>query len=134
MSPGQIRSSTLVELHVPDFGAVERYYGGLGFSKEFQEPEYRVYRLQDNLLCFFGGSEGVYAHSYFKKFGANAPRGVGVEIILLVNNLDELFTRADQLNSVVAPISARAWGARDFRAGDPFGYYLRFTEPYRVVR
>ena len=121
-----------VELHVPDFTAVRSFYGALGFAIEREErgdDGYLVLRRGSALLAFWPGSAKVTGHAYFSRFPADAPRGVGVEIVVAVPDLDELYDRARQAGCVVGALTSRAWGLRDFRVADPFGYYIRFTEP-----
>jgi len=57
------------------------------------------------------------------------PRGLGVEIVLEVDDLDELHGRLTGLGSDVSPLKTQDWGLRDFRVLDPDGYYLRITTP-----
>lgn len=123
-----------VELHVPDFAPVRAFYGHLGFSVEREEAGadgYLVMRRSGTLLAFWSGSPAVFGHSFFSRYAADAPRGVGVEIIIEVEDLDTLYAEARAFAEIVAPLQDRPWGARDFRVADPFGYYLRITEPPR---
>lgn len=126
-------NAALVELHVPDFGPVKDFYGALGFHVEREEhpPDgYLVLALDGNLLAFWPGSSLVDRHPYFGD--AEAKPGHRVEIVLMVEDLDAAHERASRLGAVVAPLVRRPWGVRDFRAADPFGFYLRFSEPHDV--
>jgi lactoylglutathione lyase len=59
----------------------------------------------------------------------SGPRGVGVEIVIEVDDVDTAFTRAR--NAAVAhgghvePMAARPWEQADFRLIDPDGYNVR---------
>ena len=120
-----------VELHVPDFAPVRSFYGRLGFSVVRDEPGpdgYLVLRHEQNAIAFWPGSEAVRSHPFFSRHPAGTPRGHGVEIVITTSELDALYERATDLESVVEPLRMRPWGARDFRIADPFGYYLRITE------
>ena len=131
-------NTSFVELHVPDFNVVKRFYGELGYQVRWEEPAkgaegYLVLQLEGNILAFWPGTESVYDHAFFKKFPKETPRGYGVEIVVSVTNLGELYERASQLKSVVAELQTRPWGLKDFRIKDPLGYYVRFTEPDNIL-
>ena len=53
----------------------------------------------------------------------------GVEIVIEVADVAALYESARGFAEIVAPLERRPWGARDFRVADPFGFYLRITEP-----
>jgi len=59
-------------------------------------------------------------------------QGVGIEIGIVVADLDKAYAAAVQFQDKGWPISTgivrRPWGVRDFRVLAPDGYYLRFTE------
>lgn len=120
-----------IELHVPDFGPVKDFYGRLGFRVEREEAGddgYLVMRRGTIALAFWSGSAAVARHSFFGRFPVGTPRGVGVEIIVEVEDVEALYEAVRASLRVVAPLQRRPWGARDFRLEDPFGYYLRITE------
>lgn len=130
------RTTTLIELHVPDFRPVREFYGRLGFRVVRDEPAserggYLVLARGENVLRFWPGTERASEHSYFRAFPAGSARGYGVEIVLPVDDLDDLYETALASGVVVDELRLRPWGARDFRLADPFGFYLRFTEPTR---
>lgn len=55
-------------------------------------------------------------------------RGLGVEIVLEVVDVDEWHTRVGASgHPILEPLQDRPWGLRDFRIADPDGYYLRIT-------
>jgi hypothetical protein len=60
-------------------------------------------------------------------------RGLGLELVVIVADLDQAFAKAigfkQQGWKLSAGIGRRPWGARDFRILSPDGYYLRFSEP-----
>jgi hypothetical protein len=123
----------MVELHVPDFAPVRRFYGALGYSvvREEEPSEgrgYLVMRLEGNTLCFWGGSDGIYRHEYFGRFPQTTPPGFGVEIVLQVADLARYYERIKDKVAVSEAPRRRPWGLEDFRLCDPFGFYLRVTE------
>lgn len=133
-----IPNKVLIELHVPDFQKVKEYYLKLGFDIVWErKPEdfkgYLVLRMTDNILCFWAGNEKVYQHPIFKEYRKEIPRGIGVEIILMVENIEAFYEKVKDSANVVEPLTGRPWGLKDFRARDPFGYYLRFTEPHDIL-
>jgi predicted enzyme related to lactoylglutathione lyase len=130
---GGAPASAPVELHVPDFEPVRRFYAALGFTVEREETGedgYLVLRHGDARLAFWPGSAKVWDHGYFRGFPRDTPRGYGVEVVLTVTDLDTLHARAASAGCVVRELGLRAWGLRDFRIVDPNGYYIRFTEAH----
>ena len=67
---------------------------------------------------------------YFTPHIDRAPRGVGVEIVIEVDDVDAVLAAAEASGlNIVKPMQDRPWKARDFRLADPDGYFLRFTSP-----
>lgn len=130
-APGQ---PGFVELHVPDLSRAREYYTALGGSVVRDEPDdghgaYLVIEIEDNVIAFWGGSASrVGSHSYFSSWPPATKRGYGVEVVLLVRDVDRMYERATRIGRIVAPLSTRPWGVRDFRVEDPFGVYLRVSE------
>jgi len=136
MKPAQ--NTVLVELHVPDFEIVKEYYGRLGFEiiRERQpqgKQGYLVLKMQDNILCFWAGNEHVYEQSYFAQFPENTKRGYGVEIIIMVADVEKYYARVRDIANVVKELGMRSWGLKDFRIVDPFGFYIRITSFHNVL-
>ncbi len=131
-------NSILLELHVPDFEKVKEFYGKLGFEVVWErKPEekkgYLVIRRDNNILCFWPGNEYVKEQSYFKDFPSDTKRGYGVEIVIMVNDIDSLYKKAETFCNIVDKLQTQPWGLKDFRIEDPFGFYLRFTEPHNIL-
>jgi catechol 2,3-dioxygenase-like lactoylglutathione lyase family enzyme len=126
-------TDVLIELHVPDFEKILVFYPLLGFEVAWSEPNYLVLRRGVSVLCFYGGSEEVSEHSYFSKFPKSSPRGYGVEIVLFEEKIESLFEKLKPVVQVVSDLQSRHWGVRDFRIADPFGFYIRVSEPYDTV-
>lgn len=130
-------NKSVLELHVPDFVTIKEFYSGLGFKIVWErEPEdykgYLVLELDGNTLCFWAGNEKVYEQEYFRRFSKVTPRGYGVEIVIMVDDVDAFYRKhIDKLN-VVEELQKRPWGLIDFRAVDPAGYYLRFTSEHDI--
>lgn len=138
----QIKNNLIVELHVPDFAKVKKFYSYLGFAVALEqapaeEPGYLVLKkessLGDTLLNFYGGDERSYEQSFFKQFPKNTQRGYATEITIPV--ADVVLEYGQVLKgipeSVVRELKDLADGEtlwKDFRLVDPFGYYIRVTE------
>jgi|JI10StandDraft_1071094.scaffolds.fasta_scaffold86145_5 hypothetical protein len=134
-----LKSDVMIELHVPDFGVAKDFYGSLGYEvvweKQPQGPDgYMVMRSGASILNFYCGSDDVYDHSYFKKFPKDTPRGYGVEIIIPITDIKSFYTKYTSVfpDSVVSGLSSKH-SHQDFRAIDPFGFYIRFVERYNWV-
>ncbi len=131
-------NSVLLELHIPDFNKAKEFYSNLGFKVVWErKPEgkkgYLVIKRGDNILCFWPGNEEVWNQEYFYKFPKDTKRGYGVEIVILVDDIEILYKQVEKFAKVVEELKIKPWGLRDFRIEDPFGYYLRFSEPYDVL-
>ncbi len=133
--------NAMLELHVPDFDITENFYSQLGFKtlwkrdpKQEREPEtgYLVMQMEDNIICFWCGTDAVYAQSYFQQFPQNTPRGYGVELVLQTSNLEALYQKFENHPNITSKLQTRPWGLQDFRLTDPWGYYLRITSLHDV--
>ena len=71
---------------------------------------------------------------YFTREIASVRRGLGVEIVLEVDDVDAWNRRVVASgHPVFEPPHERPWDLRDFRVVDPDGYYLRLTSRSRDV-
>lgn len=130
-----------IELHVPDFDIAKDFYSKLGFQVVSDDGlvdgvGYFVMERNGTMINFYGGSDKVYGQSYFKKFPKNTARGFEVELTIPipVEEIDRYFTevKSNVPENVVQDLIVkkdRSLTWRDFRVADPFGFYLRFTEP-----
>lgn len=136
-------TDTTVELSVDNFEKAKNFYGKLLFEvvwedtpKAGQQNGYLVMKLNNSVLCFFCGNEEVYNHLYFKNFPKNTKRGYGVEISIPIEQIDEyyqLISKKIDEHHIYQPLEEKPWGKKDFRIEDPFGYFLRFNEPWNVL-
>jgi len=136
MKPAQ--NNVLLELHVPDFEKVKEYYQKLGFEIIWErQPEgfkgYLILKMGDNILCFWAGNEHVYEQPFFSKFSTETQRGYGVEIVIMVENIEAYYKKVKDYANVVEELVTQPWGLKDFRTEDPFGYYLRFTSYHNIL-
>jgi hypothetical protein len=84
-----------LELHVPNFAQVKEYYGAMGFKIVWErEPDgvkgYLVMSLEDTTICFWAGTDAVYEQPYFKRFPRDTPRGYGVELVIMVDDIETI--------------------------------------------
>ena len=129
----------MLELHVPDFELTKKFYGDLGYRVIWEKkPEgrkgYMVMRNGDSILNFYCGNEHVYEQTYFRRFSKDTKRGYGVEIVIPLDDIKELYRKVEKKykNQIVEPLMKR-FDKLDFRMLDPFGFYLRFVERYDWV-
>lgn len=120
----------IAELHVTDFERALEFYTLLGFTLRRREERYVVLELGSSLLTLYGGAPDVAGHSYFGRFAADTKRGYAVEICVFVDDVCGMHERLKDEGCIVQPLTLRPWGRRDFRVEDPFGFYLRISEPY----
>lgn len=127
-----------IELHVPNFDQVLDFYGKLGFEKAWMRQQedvgdYLVMQRDGVIINFWPGNKEVWDQSYFKSFPNDTKRGYGVEIVIPVESIDEFYDQVKQFAKVVKELRKQPWGLKDFRVEDPFGFYLRFTEPHNIL-
>ena len=136
-------TDTTIELSVDNFQTAKDFYTKLGFQIVWEDPAiegqqngYMVMKIGNSVLCFFCGNKEVYNHIYFKQFPKTTKRGYGVEISIPTENIDEYYnlvvSKIDN-KYIYQPLEEKPWGKKDFRVEDPFGYFLRFNEPWNVL-
>jgi lactoylglutathione lyase len=121
------------ELFVDDVGSTVLFYGatlGLAPPPNWSSDGYVPLRAG-------GVTIGVQEHTklpvghHFSPAHLAGPRGVGVEIVVEVDDVDRAYAlasrEAERNGGQIEPISEQPWGARDFRLIDPDGYYVRVT-------
>ncbi len=116
------------ELFVRDIDASLRFYvEQLGFRTVRRESSFAVVVLGDAHLLLATPDEAVPA---MESWLASGPRGVGLNIRIMVDAVDALYQLAsDRGATVVREIDDRVYGLRDFIIADPDGFLLRFASP-----
>jgi catechol 2,3-dioxygenase-like lactoylglutathione lyase family enzyme len=134
-----LRSDILLELHVPSFEKAKEFYSKLGYEVVWEKPAdadngYLVMRNGESIINFYCGTDEVYRHDYFSRFAADTPRGYGVEIIIPISNITPFYEKFGEMfpKNIIKKLS-NTYTKPDFRAVDPFGFYLRFVERYNWV-
>lgn len=127
-----------LELHVPDFSITQDFYTKLGFKVVWQRKksdagDYMVMERNGTILNFWPGNEHVWEQSYFKNFPRDTKRGYGVEIVYTVEDVHDYYSQVKEFANIVEELKKQPWGRWDFRFEDPFGYYLRVTEPHDIT-
>lgn len=110
----------------------------LGFKVVWERvPEeakgYLVLDRDGVTICFWGGNEAIFEQPYFKRFSKDTLRGYGVELVIMVDDIEDYYKEVKDQITVVEPLVDQPWGLQDFRAIDPFGYYLRFTSKHNIL-
>lgn len=129
---------TEVELHVADVERSLAFYLALGFIVTRRWEDWLRIERDGAALVLFGDAYVRGHDHYFTPFIDRAPRGVGVELVIEVEDLEAVRSAADAAVTAGAgaarlakDITTRDWKARDFRLADPDGFFLRFTTPLR---
>jgi catechol 2,3-dioxygenase-like lactoylglutathione lyase family enzyme len=121
---------TGVELHVADVERSLAFYQALGFTVERRWEDWIRLDRDGADLVLFGDAYVRGRDHYFTPHIDREPRGVGVEIVIEVDDVDAVLAAAEAAGlNIVKPMQDRPWKARDFRLADPDGYFLRFTSP-----
>jgi len=131
-------NDVVLELHVPDFEKAKEFYRKLGFEVVWErKPDgfkgYLVMKMSKSILCFWAGNDEVYNHPYFKLFSKDTKRGYAVEIVIFVEDIEEYYRKVKKFAKVVEELVLQPWGDKDFRIEDPFGFYIRFSNPYNTL-
>lgn len=119
---------THVEFHVADVDASIAFYAAFGFTVVRRWKDWALLDL-DGARLTIQGDAYARSHPHYFTDHLDGPRGIGVEVAVEVADLDAAFETATRLGAVVKGLQDRSWGARDFRIGDPDGYFVRFTTP-----
>jgi uncharacterized glyoxalase superfamily protein PhnB len=145
MSPTLIQNNLILELHIPSFAPAREFYSKFGFTEIDYDPisgggtsdlGYFEMKREDPLgrtqLNFYGDKKSVAGHAHFSEFPPDTPRGYGVEITIPVTDVERLWQDVGSHlspSSISEPLTIKRWGKRDFRVVDPYGFYVRFTQP-----
>ena len=129
---GQNADGNQMELHVEFFVAdLERsrdfYTRVLGFAITRQKDDgFTELRRGSAVLAL--NSETILNLDHPARPGANERIGKGVEIVLVVEDLDAVYEQvlASQW-PLSTPMTDQPWGMTDFRVLDPDGVYIRLT-------
>ncbi len=121
--------SLRLELFVVDMDRAIRFYQEvLGFALLRREPDYASLGHGEVLFGLGPVAKLPAAGGYFTRSRLTQERGLGVEIVLEV---DDVSTAYDAVRAsghpILEPLQDRPWGLTDFRIADPDGYYLRIT-------
>ena len=119
-----------LELFVEDMdAAIDFYTRVLGFEFVRSEPGYYASLRNGAVVLGLGPVSKLPAQGgYFTRDIADQRRGLGVEIVLEVDDVDAWRRRVLASGCPVFELlQERPWGLRDFRIVDPDGYYLRST-------
>ena len=119
-----------LELFVEDVEASIAFYTRvLAFEVARHGPgDYASLRLGGVLFGLGTVAKLPEEGGYFRRDISDHRRGLGVEIVLEVDDVDGWHDRvAASGHPILEPLRDRPWGLRDFRISDPDGYYLRIT-------
>ncbi len=131
-SEGEVSSSAglRLELFVEDMEATISFYTQvLAFALVRHEAgSYASLRSGSVILGIGPIAKLPEEGGYFTRDISSHQRGVGVEIVLEVDDVDRWHDRVTASGyPILEPLQERPWGLRDFRLADPDGYYLRIT-------
>jgi lactoylglutathione lyase len=119
-----------LELFVEDMAdSIAFYTQVLAFEVARHEPDdYASLRWGDAILGIGAVAKLPEEGGYFGRNISSHRRGLGVEIVLEVDDVEEWHARVGTSgHPTLEHLQDRPWGLRDFRIADPDGYYLRIT-------
>ncbi|MDO8617028.1 MAG: VOC family protein [Dehalococcoidia bacterium] len=111
------------ELFVPDVPAAVRFYvDRLGFRLLREDSTFAI--------VYLGPAVVMLAHESLYGQAVRAPRGLAIDVRIMVPDVDAVRERCRQQGvTVVHEIADREYGLRDFIISDPNGFRLRFASP-----
>jgi lactoylglutathione lyase len=121
------------ELFVDDVEASVRFYAAtLGLAPPETWSSDGYVPLRGGVVTIgVQNAANLPADHHFSRERLAGPRGVGLEIVIEVADVERAYSlashEAERHHGRIEPISDRPWGARDFRLIDPDGYYVRVT-------
>jgi lactoylglutathione lyase len=118
-----------LELFVKDLQrSVDFYRNVLQLELSSQNENSAVFKAE-NLHLLLTQEDVLSSNHYFKEI-KNARKGIGVEIIFVVPDVQSYYQRICEMQiEVESELKQQEWGMTDFRLIDPDGYYLRITSP-----
>ena len=101
----------------------------MDFEETYRSGSFIQLETDHSELLLIHADEIPAGHPFHGKYKEGS-QGVGVEIGLVVADLDKSFEAAKRHPAwtISSGVVRRPWGVRDFRVLYPDGYYLRFTE------
>lgn len=121
------------ELFVDDVEASVRFYGATLrlVPPQNWSPDGYVPLQAGAVTVGIQSHTKLPAEHHFSPAHLAGPRGVGLEIVIEVDDIDRAYAlakpEAERHGGQIEPLGERPWGAKDFRLVDPDGYYVRVT-------
>jgi lactoylglutathione lyase len=118
-----------LELFVNDMDRSINFYRDiLGFALLRRDSGYASIRRGNVTFGLGPIAKLSEEEGYFTRSRVSGERGLGVEIVLEVDDLAAALAQVERAHYPVhEPVQRRPWGLSDFRLIDPDGYYLRIT-------
>lgn len=136
---GQVQLSAMaaqlqVNLAVRDLErAIQFYIQVLGFKRMTVNSAF-VLMHRGSLIVGLKSDDLLWHPQLEGPPGAEMIRGLGVELVLEVTDIEFFYTQTQQAGvTIQEPLMERPWGAQDFRVADPDGYYWRITSPRKIL-
>ncbi len=113
--------------------SVDFYTNVLGFKEVRTDIEGDYHQMvNDDVHIGIGSAEKLYAGHHFRPEVISERKGLGVEIVLEVDDIEGLYNEVRSKGyPIERELGKREWGLVDFRIVDPDGYYLRPTSRYK---
>lgn len=124
------------ELYVRDISATLDFFTTIFGAK-------RGWVEEDFAVLWFGKTRMALTKLDLNEFKAPNPvlnddalnhLGSGVEVVLSIENIDEIYERLSGKVKEITTITKQPWGLRDFRFLLEEGYYIRVTEADEDIR
>lgn len=99
----------------------------LGFEIDYENENYFAIK-RDSVRIGIDAIIDLNEKHYFRPEITNTRKGLGVEIVLYVDDIESEYKKIqDSGYHIAEKLQKREWGLTDFRLIDPEGYYLRIT-------
>jgi lactoylglutathione lyase len=120
--------SVRFELFVEDLKkSVDFYTNILGFKIAYSDESYSSVK-RDTVTIGICYARDLHEGHYFRPEIDIQRKGLGVEIVLEVDNVEEEYKKVQSSGyPITEELQEQDWNLIDFRIVDPDGYYLRIT-------
>jgi len=115
-----------VELFTKDTKTSSKFYQDMFGFEIVKKNQGYIGLKKDSVRIAIDNIEGLSDNHYFNPEIKNQRKGLGVEIVFEVENIEETYALFKEY-PIESELKQQPWGKKDFRIKDPDGYYIRVT-------
>jgi len=115
-----------VELFTKDTKTSSKFYQDMFGFEIVKKNQGYIGLKKDSVRIAIDNIEALSDNHYFNPEIKNQRKGLGVEIVFEVENIEETYALFKEY-PIESELKQQPWGKKDFRIKDPDGYYIRVT-------